>query len=140
MSKQLTQKQINFCHKYIECGNASEAYRQCYDAAKMKPETIGRAACELMDNPIITTMIESLRAKASEVAVITVHDLLRELEEARALAVREAQCSAATGATMGKARLLGLDKIITENTTKHSFSGVSEEEIDARIKALASKL
>lgn len=140
MAKQLTQKQINFCHKYIECGNASEAYRFAYKADNMSQEAIAVEASRLLSSPNVALMIESLRTKVQEVAVITVHDLLRELEEARALAVREAQCSAATGATMGKARLLGLDKIITENTTKHSFEDVSDEELDARLKAIASKL
>ena len=30
----LTPKQEKFCQKYIEMGNASEAYRQAYNASK----------------------------------------------------------------------------------------------------------
>jgi len=142
MSDELTQKQLNFCHEYIKTGNASEAYRLSYEASNMKPNSVNRCASELMSNPMITSRIESLRNDAAKEAVITVHDLIKELEEARiaALTAQTVQASAAATATMGKARLLGLDKLITENTTKHSFEDVSEEELDARLKALASKL
>lgn len=37
---QLTPKQETFCLAYIETGNASEAYRQAYDAENMKPDTV----------------------------------------------------------------------------------------------------
>jgi len=40
MAEGSTQKQENFCLAYIECGNASEAYRRAYDAEYMKPETV----------------------------------------------------------------------------------------------------
>ena len=39
--KALTLKQEKFCHYYVDTdGNASEAYRMAYDAAKMKAESI----------------------------------------------------------------------------------------------------
>jgi phage terminase small subunit len=47
----LTIKQDNFYLSYIETGNASEAYRRSFNSAKMKPETINRAAKEIMDTP-----------------------------------------------------------------------------------------
>lgn len=142
MAKQLTQKQINFCYKYIECGNASEAYRYAYNAENMKQESIAVKACELLKDVKVAVMVENLRKEAAKEAVITVHDLIKELEEARiaALTAQTVQASAAATATMGKARLLGLDKLITENTTKHSFADISDEELDARLKAIASKL
>ena len=50
--------------------------------------------------------------------VMTVGDLLKELEEARqaALGAENPQSSAAVAATMGKAKILGLDKQIVEQT------------------------
>ena len=142
MAKQLTQKQINFCHKYIECGNASEAYRFAYNAENMKQESIAVNASKLLSDANVSLMVQNLRAKAQEEAVLTVQDLIKELEEARiaALTAQTVQASAAATATMGKARLLGLDKLITENTTTHSFEDVSDEELDARLKSIASKL
>lgn len=72
MAKKLTQKQINFCHKYIECGNASEAYRFAYNAENMKQESIAVKACELLKDVNIAVMVEELRAKASEKFDITI--------------------------------------------------------------------
>ena len=48
----LRQKQEDFCVKYIECGNASEAYRLVYNS-KAKQETINRNGKALLDHPAI---------------------------------------------------------------------------------------
>ena len=42
----------------------SEAYRRSYDAQNMKPATIHKEAHKLMKNPRVTTMYESLAARA----------------------------------------------------------------------------
>lgn len=111
---ELTPKQESFCLTYIETGNASEAYRQAYEAEGMKPETINRKAKELLDNGKITARIEELKAEHAERHKLTVDDLLAELEEARTLAKAKENPNAMTQATMGKAKLLGLDKQIIE--------------------------
>ena len=115
---QLTQKQENFCLAYIETGNASEAYRSAYDAENMKTETVHKRANELLSHGAVTGRLSELRDKAAKRNQITVDDLIRELEEARiaALTAETPQSSAATAATMGKAKLLGLDKQIVEQT------------------------
>ena len=111
---ELTQKQNDFCLAYVETGNASEAYRQVYNAITMKPETVHRKAKELMDNGKITARIEELKAKHAERHAITVDSLLNELEEARTMAKEKENPNAMTQATMGKAKLLGLDKQVIE--------------------------
>ncbi|QLB42024.1 MULTISPECIES: terminase small subunit [Mannheimia] len=111
---ELTPKQEAFCLTYIETGNASEAYRQAYEAEGMKPETINRKAKELLDNGKITARIEELKAEHAERHKLTVDDLLTELEEARTLAKAKENPNAMTQATMGKAKILGLDKQIHE--------------------------
>ncbi|WP_324682518.1 terminase small subunit [Bibersteinia trehalosi] len=114
---ELTQKQNDFCLAYVETGNASEAYRQVYNAITMKPETVHRKAKELMDNGKITARIEELKAKHAERHAITVDSLLNELEEARIIAKEKGNPNAMTQATMGKAKLLGLDKQIIDHTS-----------------------
>ena len=116
--KKLTQKQEAFCLAYIETGNASEAYRQAYNAERMKPETINKRACELMGDGYIAGRIEQLREPVRERHNITVDTLLLELEQSRQLALQEGQAAAAVSATMSKAKLLGLDKQILEHTGK----------------------
>ena len=115
---ELTPKQESFCLKYVECGNASEAYRHSYDCENMQPATVNRSAKELIDNPKITARIKKLQEGHVKRHQLTVDDLITELEENRkaALSAETVQSSAATAATMGKARLLGLDKQVVEQT------------------------
>ncbi|NNS07328.1 terminase small subunit [Erwinia sp. JH02] len=112
----LTQKQETFCQAYIETGNASEAYRTAYAADKMKPETINRKAKEQLDNGKIAARIAELQGEIKQRHNVTVDSLIKELEEARqsALTAETPQSSAAVAATMGKAKLTGLDKVIVE--------------------------
>jgi phage terminase small subunit len=67
----LTQKQENFCLAYIKTGNASEAYRQAYNAEKMKPESINVKACELLKDVNVTVRVNELKARAESKAIIT---------------------------------------------------------------------
>lgn len=112
----LTIKQEAFCQAYIETGNASEAYRTAYAADKMKPETINRKAKEQLDNGKIAARIAELQGEIKKRHNVTVDSLIKELEEARqsALTAETPQSSAAVAATMGKAKLTGLDKVIVE--------------------------
>lgn len=113
----LTPKQESFCQKYIELGNASEAYRQSYDADSMNENTVNRSAKELLDNPKITTRVNQIKREHKKRHNMTIDDLLLELEEARqaALGAENPQSSAAVAATMGKAKILGLDKQVIDH-------------------------
>ncbi|WP_168416485.1 terminase small subunit [Acinetobacter indicus] len=133
----LTPKQERFCQLYIELGNASEAYRQSYDADSMNENTVNRKAKELLDNGKITARLELIRKEHSKRHNITVDSLLIELEEARKMALdlniqEKPQVSAAVTATMGKAKLLGLDKQVVEltgeNTTNLNLRVVFEND------------
>ena len=117
----LTPKQEKFCQLYIELGNASEAYRQAYDASRMKAETINTKAKELLKRGPITVRISELQDEHKQRHNTNVDDLIAELEEARKLALNleiqeKPQVSAAVSATLGKAKLLGLDKVVLEHT------------------------
>lgn len=126
----LTQKQEAFCIAYLETGNASEAYRRAYDTEKMNPASVNRCAKGVIDNAKIASRIAELRAPVIKKAQITVEDLLRELEEARTVAMtcETPQSSAAIAATMGKAKLLGLDKQVVELTGKDGGAIVTKVE------------
>lgn len=137
----LTAKQEAFCLAYIETGNASEAYRMSYDASRMKPETINRKAAELMDNGKITARVAELREPIMQRHNVTVDSLLFELEEARkaALSAETPQSSAAVSATMGKAKLCGLDKQVLDLTS--SDGSMIPKTVDAAlVSALVDKL
>lgn len=107
MSHDLTPKQEAFARKYLELGNASEAYRQAYDAENMSPEAIKVEACRLLQNPNVALTVKELQEDHRERHRVTVDSLTAELEEARTLALQKDQPSAAVSATMGKAKIHG---------------------------------
>lgn len=117
----LTPKQENFCQKYIELGNASEAYRQSYDCSKMKPESVNRLAKDLLDNIKITSRLDELQSIHAKRHNVTVDNLISELEEVRTLALvpqgenGSLQLNVAVNAIMGKAKILGFDKKVVDN-------------------------
>lgn len=118
MAQRLTIKQENFCLAYVETGNASEAYRRAYDTEDMLPSSINCKSSELMDNVKVTDRINELRGSIMQRHKITVDDLLAELEEARAMAIKTEKAGPMAQATMGKAKLLGLDKVLEEADTR----------------------
>jgi len=104
----LTPKQAAFCRAYQETGNASEAYRRAYDAEKMKPGSIRRKAAEVLKHRSVAAEIERLNQRVEREHGVTIESLLRELEEARQLALEKGQAAAAVTATMGKGKLAGV--------------------------------
>lgn len=74
----LTIKQEKFCNKYLECGNASEAYRYAYDCSKMSDNAIWNSASLLMDDPKVTQRIDYLKNHLAEAAGITALQIIRE--------------------------------------------------------------
>lgn len=121
MSSNLTPKQEKFCQLYVETGNASEAYRGSYDASKMKPDSVNRKAKELLDNVKIAARLKQIRERHIKRHEVTVDSLVGELEEARLLALELAQPSAAVSASMGKAKIYGLDRQVIEQVTTHKL-------------------
>ena len=126
----MTPKQEHFARLYVETGNASEAYRQAYNAENMKPETVTNEAYKLLQDPDISAMVDDLKAEARQRHAVTVDDLLHELEQARAaaLAAPTPQSSAAVSATMGKAKMLGLLVDKAEIKAEAETSQVKQEE------------
>lgn len=94
-------------------------------------------AARLNGNERIQERIAELLAKSAVKAVVTVHSIAQELDEARAIAISNKQTSAAVAASMGKAKLFGLGvenrkvtgtiQVVTI-TAKH-LDGLSDHEI-----------
>ena len=112
----LTIKQEAFARAYVETGNASEAYRRAYNAENTKQEIVAVRACELLAHSKVSVMVKKLKDEIANRHEITVDRLVNELEEARlaALGAENPQSAAAVAATMGKAKILGMDKQILD--------------------------
>ena len=66
MPRKLTAKQTGFARDYVLLGNAREAYRRNYNAAKMKPQTINRKAQDLLNNGTVAALINKLQQQVVE--------------------------------------------------------------------------
>ena len=90
MSGGLTPKQEAFCQRYIETGNATEAYRLAYDAKGMKPSSVSRKAFELLENVKITAYLADLKARQLKRHDVTVDRVLAEYAKLAFLDIRKA--------------------------------------------------
>lgn len=107
-TSKLTGQQEIFCREYVACGVAVTAYRRAYrvkDTAK--PETHYEQASKYLADPKIRTRIEEMQEKLAEVKV---GELVNGLRQSRDIALEDRQPAAATGATLGLARLKGFLK------------------------------
>lgn len=75
----LTIKQENFCNKYIETGNASEAYRFAFSCAKMKDKTVWEIASRLLNKVKVSARIKELQDELKQKSDISKDRILDEL-------------------------------------------------------------
>ena len=104
----MTIKQELFAQAYIETGNASEAYKRAYNT-QANANTVNRKASQLLKHPEVIKLLADLQAIHRQRHTITIDNVIAELEEARQTAKQVGNASAMVSATMGKAKLLGLD-------------------------------
>lgn len=107
-------KQEEFCQLFVKTGEAGESYRIAYKS-KASKDSLYVAASKLRKQDKISLRIDEIRKDLALSKRIGLDDLLNELEEARNIAIEEKTASSAVAATMGKAKLLGLDKPIPED-------------------------
>ena len=79
----LTPKQEKFCQLYIELGNASEAYRQAYNAKNMTTGAINTNAKKLLKDTPIALRIEELQQAHQQRHNLTVDNIIADLQEYR---------------------------------------------------------
>jgi hypothetical protein len=127
-----------FCQHLALGKTASEAY----ELAGYKPSRSNASVLRAKQN-ICDRLAEILRE--SEKAVLdqieyTRDALLSELEEARKLALKRGQASAAVQATMGKAKILGLITDRREIGNPGAFDGFTDEQLVEEATRLARSL
>jgi len=107
----LTQKQEKFAQGLITEESQSAAYRKAYNTQNYAPEAVWTQASVLAKNKKVVERVNYLQDRIQKRMEVTQASLIRELEEARQMGIEERQSAAMTGATMGKARIAGLDKV-----------------------------
>lgn len=77
----LTPKQEMFCQKYVELGNASEAYRQSYNASKMKSETVTERASRLLKEYKVSARVKELQSQLEKKHDLTKDKVVNRLKQ-----------------------------------------------------------
>jgi hypothetical protein len=137
MADNLTPKEEAFAQKFVELGNASEAYRIAYQVSEdTKQESVWSMASRLLSKHNVSQRVIELQDMHRERHEITIDSLTEELEIARKMAMDGNAASAAVSAIMGKAKLHGLLVVKNEHTGKdggsieHTVSKIEHTIID----------
>lgn len=136
-AKRITPKQLRFAKKYVETGNASEAYRQAYNTAGY-PQTIRPEASKLLNgNHNVSTMVKELQDKL----IITTETQVMKLEKIHDLAVGDKQYASAINAVNSQSKHVGLinDKAVVNvniGRAENTLLDVTPEQMEAALSML----
>lgn len=92
----------------------TQHYRDIFGTTA-QDSTVTVSASRLWTSKVLQAYVEELRAEIRERYMVTVESLIQELEEAREIAKEDRVPTAMVSATMGKAKIAGLDKQIIEH-------------------------
>ncbi len=81
MAEKLTLKQEKFVQNLIKGMSQREAYKNSYDAKKMKDETIDTRACELFKNSKIKARYEELLKRLEDKAIMSAEERMKWLSK-----------------------------------------------------------
>lgn len=73
----LSIKQENFCNYYIECGNASEAYRRAYSCKGWKDKSVWEKASSLLSDVKVQSRVAELQDELKKKSDITKEEILK---------------------------------------------------------------
>lgn len=108
MADTLTPKEEGWVQDAFIGTSYSQAYRNHYDTSGCTDKSVNELASRLASKVKIASRLIELQEEAAERSQVTIASITKELEEARAMAIAEAQPAAMTGASMGKAKVNGL--------------------------------
>lgn len=115
-----------FARHYMKTGNAAASYLKAGYSPSSR-ESLDPAASKLTRHDKVQRRIRELQKQMAARNRITVDSLVEELDEAKALALKVDQPSAAITATMSKAKLVGLLVERRESGAPGDFSGLHSE-------------
>lgn len=133
--KELTIKQEKFCNKYLECGNASEAYRYAYNCLKMSDNSVWCNASQLLTDTKVIQRINYLKDHLAEAAGITALQIIREHQKiafSDATRVRNGWMSLKDFESLTEDEKACIKSIETKQTKRTTQGG--EEVIDEQVK------
>lgn len=79
MANKLTIKQEKFCNKYLECGNASEAYRFVYGCKNWSDKSVWEKASTLLNSVKVQSRVKELQKELQDRSDINKDEAVKEL-------------------------------------------------------------
>lgn len=111
----ISQRKKRFAELWVEYGNDARAHKDAGFMPHANDVTHRKKGCQMRKHPQVAAYIKELQAEHAEANKVRVEDLLKQLDAAYVLAMREKRPSAMVSAVMGKARITGHDKQIVEH-------------------------
>lgn len=109
----------------------ADHYQEIFGSQAERKALISMAS-RLWASPAMQEYAEEVRAEMRETFMVTVESLIAELEEARQVGLKTETAGPMVSATMGKAKLMGLDKQIIEHRGDIPVGAVTIEVVSAR--------
>lgn len=109
----------------------ADHYQEIFGSQANRKALISMAS-RLWASPAMQEYAEEVRADMREKFMVTVESLIAELEEARQVGLKTETAGPMVSATMGKAKLMGLDKQIIEHRGDIPVGAVTIEVVSAR--------
>jgi hypothetical protein len=110
---------------------------EAYAAAGYKPNE--SHASRLVSNGILRARVAELQERVAKKVEFTLADMVAQVDEDREFARLQGQASAATAASMGKAKLLGMLVDKAEIDVRHHYDDMSEEELDRELQQVLAE-
>jgi hypothetical protein len=137
-TQKLTAKQDKFARLVAEGKTQADAYREAYNSAKMKPNTIHRKASELMVNGKITASVETYKKEFTKkldiVSTITVERQIKYTQKVIQECLKTGDFNNSLKAMDMQNRLIGLyaptktdNKTTVEFTEKEARNSLKEK-------------
>lgn len=119
--------------KYMQCYNKTESWSSVFNVnGTHSYNTAKSKAYEYFKKPYVEKILKKHQDRAMKKHDITIEKLIVELEEARQLALLGADnarpsANAAVAATMGKAKICGLDKQVIDHISSDKSMSPNRE-------------
>jgi phage terminase small subunit len=129
----LTSKQEAFARSVASGNNQSDAYREAYDARKMKASSVNVNASKLMADAKIAQRVAELRKPAADAAILTLEGHLRRLDQLAELAASHRQYAAAVSAEVARGKAAGVHVERTEQAVTVEFDHGAREALHGKL-------
>ncbi len=125
MLKELTLKQKNFCHYYIETGNQALAYKKA--GFKATDNTAKVEGCKMMKKPEVQAYIKELMEKKENDMIASQDEVLEFLTMTMRDSSQPIAQRIKAGELLGKRYATFVDKVQQENSGEFEITIIDED-------------